>query len=78
MEKKPLKITFAPGCFDSFEGTQEELESFQAELVKMFETGEFLEKAEPIDLDALDEEDPEHANFIRELILADVPKRTLQ
>ena len=34
-----LKITFAPGSFDNFNGTQEELESIIAEVYKMFETG---------------------------------------
>ena len=36
-----LKITFVPGCFDSFDGTQDELESMIAEVTKMFETGDF-------------------------------------
>ena len=36
-----VKITFAPGCFDSFDGTQEELDAMIAEVTKMFETGDF-------------------------------------
>lgn len=36
-----LKITFTPGCFDSFDGTQEELDAMIAEVTKMFETGDF-------------------------------------
>lgn len=41
MEKKmndeqPLKIMFAPGAFDDFEGTQEELEELQKEILSMF------------------------------------------
>jgi hypothetical protein len=31
-EHKPLKIQFAPGCFDNFDGTQEELDALMAEL----------------------------------------------
>lgn len=31
-EYKPLKITFAPGCFDNFEGTQEELDALVKEI----------------------------------------------
>lgn len=54
---KELKIEFAPGCFDSFEGTQEELDEFIAEITRMFQTGEALEKARPIDLDNPSEED---------------------
>lgn len=38
------KITFAPGCFDKFEGTQEELEAFINEIT------EFLNS---VDLDEL-------------------------
>lgn len=38
-EKKPLKLEFAPGCFDNFEGTQEELDELMAEIQRMFESG---------------------------------------
>ena len=34
---KKLKINFAPGCFDNFEGTQEELDTLQEEILSMFE-----------------------------------------
>jgi hypothetical protein len=34
---KELKIEFAPGAFDNFEGTQEELDEMVAEIQKMFE-----------------------------------------
>jgi hypothetical protein len=60
MDKK-LKIVFAPGCFDSFEGTQEELDELIAEIQKSIESGEFLTKSEPLDVDELVEEDPEFA-----------------
>jgi len=30
------EIIFAPGCFDHFEGTQEELEALKAEILEMF------------------------------------------
>lgn len=35
-EKKEIKIEFAPGAFDQFEGTQEELDELVAEVRKMF------------------------------------------
>ena len=54
-ELKNLKIEFAPGCFDSFEGTQEELDELVAEIHRMFASGEAKEKSRPIDLDNLDE-----------------------
>jgi hypothetical protein len=57
MDKK-LKITFAPGCFDNFEGTQEELDELIAEIQKGFESGEFLTKSKPLDVDELMDEDP--------------------
>jgi hypothetical protein len=36
-ENKPLKIEFAPGCFDNFDGTQEELDALVKEIQSMFE-----------------------------------------
>lgn len=35
-ENKPIKIEFAPGCFDSFEGTQEELNELVSHIQEMF------------------------------------------
>ena len=35
-EPKEVQIEFAPGAFDQFEGTQEELEALQAEILEMF------------------------------------------
>ena len=58
-----MKIVFAPGCFDSFEGTQEELDSMIAEITRMAESGELFEKARPVDLN------PEE---LEELIEADL------
>jgi len=58
---KKLKIEFAPGCFDNFDGSQEELDELIAEIQSAFDSGEFLEKSTPIDIDTLLEEDPEFA-----------------
>lgn len=55
--EKKLDIVFAPGCFDSFEGTQEELDGLIAEINRLVETGELFEKAVPIDLSDLDEDE---------------------
>jgi hypothetical protein len=55
-EKKPLEVVFAPGCFDSFDGTQEELDEMIAEIQTMFTnlTPEELEaRSQSIDLDEL-------------------------
>ena len=38
-DKKPLKVVFAPGCFDELNLTQEELDELKAQLEKMFLEG---------------------------------------
>lgn len=63
---KELKITFAPGCFDNFEGTQEELDQLIEEIKQQFADGSFLEKSRPLDLDEIAEEDPELAQQLAE------------
>jgi hypothetical protein len=45
---KKLKIVFDPNCFDNFEGTQEELDAFVAELTAMAESGELDENSREI------------------------------
>ena len=36
-EENKMKIVFAPGCFEDFEGTQEELDNLVSEIRNMFE-----------------------------------------
>jgi hypothetical protein len=57
VDPKDLKIEFAPGCFDNFEGSQEELDQLVNQIKEMFASGEAQEMARPLDLDDLDEED---------------------
>ena len=45
MGDKELKIVFEPGCFDSFDGTQEELDSLVIEIQRLVESGEILENS---------------------------------
>ena len=55
---KPLKIEFAPGCFDNFEGTQEELDELIKEIQEMFtsKTREEIEfMSEPLDDEGFEE-----------------------
>lgn len=59
------ELVFTPGCFDEFEGTQDELAEFIAELHRLVESGELLEKAVPIEMD-------DEVNII------DIPPRSLQ
>ncbi len=56
-ERKELKVEFAPGCFDSFDGTQEELEKLIKEIQNMIVSGALFEKSKAIDLDELIESD---------------------
>jgi len=58
-EKKPLKVIFDPGCFDNFDGTQEELDEFVAQIQAMAESGLLDENSVELtdeDIEELDEE----------------------
>lgn len=59
MSDKDLRIEFAPGAFDEFEGTQEELNDLVAEIKNLALHGNLHENSYPVDMDALAEEDPE-------------------
>jgi len=54
MTDKKMKIEFAPGCFDQFDGTQEELDELIAKIQEMADSGELVENAISLE-DALDE-----------------------
>lgn len=87
MDMKDTKIVFAEGCFDNFEGTQEELDELLAEINRLVTSGEIFEKSHPVDLDEMD---PEEAIVLARALgidlseldsiedLPDTPKRTLQ
>ncbi len=47
-QENKRKIEFAPGCFDNFDGTQEELDNLVEFLTKMVESGELDEISEPL------------------------------
>jgi hypothetical protein len=58
-EKKPLKIVFDPGCFDNFEGTQEELDEFVKQIQEFADSGLLFENSVELtdeDIEELDEE----------------------
>lgn len=44
-----INITFMPGCFDNFEGTQEELDELIREIQRLADSGDLLENVEAID-----------------------------
>ena len=69
MTDQPLKVQFAPGCFDDFEGTQEELNLLMADIHSMFEnmTAEDLAASSSlVDFEQLTESDPELAQRLAE------------
>lgn len=53
------KIVFAPGCFDDFEGTQEELDELIAEIHQLVDSGELFNNATPIIEDEFTDEELE-------------------
>jgi hypothetical protein len=60
-EKANITLEFEPGCFDNFEGTQEELDNFVAQVHAMFEgkTSEDIKAmSHPVDWDELAQEEP--------------------
>jgi len=82
-----VKIVFADGCFDNFDGTQEELDELLAEINRLVTSGELFEKARPVDLETMD---PKEAMMLAKALgidledvdgldeLPEAPKRTLQ
>ena len=55
-QPKPLQVEFAPGAFDDFEGSQQELDDLMKEITDMFAnlTPEELEsRSRPVDIDEL-------------------------
>ena len=79
-KKNPLKIEFAPGCFDHFDGTQEELDAMIKEITTMFETmtpEELEAESRLVNIDDL--ENDEDWEIIERLVNMDDPsKRKLQ
>ena len=83
-ENKELKVVFAPGAFDSFEGTQEELDEMIAEVQAMFEgktKEEIQTMSRPIDLQELAEDEDisdEEFERISNILFEDKLPRNLQ
>jgi len=77
---KEIKVEFAPGCFDDFDGSQEELDALQKEIMHMFTsmTPEELEANSRPLIDSIDDE--EDAEFLKSVIekISNSEKRNLQ
>jgi thioredoxin-like negative regulator of GroEL len=67
------KVVFAPGSLDSFEGTQQELDSLVDQLVETLQDSAFENHVAAWNLDELAEIDPD----IAEAVLSNPTKRTL-
>jgi len=66
-EKKKLEVVFAPGCFDDFEGSQEELDDLVAEISRLVESGEMFEQAGSMVLSDMDLSDKEVEELLIDL-----------
>jgi len=77
-----LKIEFAPGAFDQFEGTQEELDSLMAEITRMIQSGKMFENSNAVDIEELlesdDAEDHRLAEKLMQSFSGEEPNRNLQ
>jgi hypothetical protein len=50
--KQTMKVEFAPGAFDNFDGTQQELDQLQREVIEMFQNltpEELAARSSPLD-----------------------------
>jgi hypothetical protein len=73
-----VKVVFEPGCFDDFDGTQEELDEAIAMIQQMFEDGVAQADAKEVDLNELLENDTEIDEIINALHKHTPPTRVLQ
>lgn len=55
-EKKKMEVVFAPGCFDNFDGTQEELDQLIKEIQESVDNGTLFEKSSAVSIESLLEE----------------------
>jgi hypothetical protein len=71
-QTKKIKVEFAPGCFDQFDGTQEELDELVQQIQLMAESGELEENSRPVDVDNMS---PEELEFIEKFMQDDDPRQ---
>jgi hypothetical protein len=81
MTESKIKVEFAPGCFDSFDGTQEELNELVAEIQRMAKSGEMFEKSTPLTEDSFNELNNEEQQALLDAVKmfsCDIDIRNLQ
>lgn len=77
MNDKPLKLEFATGCFDNFDGSQQELDSLIAEINALVESGELFEDAISVDLDEFEEMASDEYELTMNVTVDNIGKRTV-
>jgi len=77
-ENGRVKVVFAPGAFDHFDGTQEELDAAIAQIEAMIESGELLESGQELTEEDWDELPDEIKESISNALAAEANPRTLQ
>ena len=60
--EKPMKIVFAPGCFDNLDMSQEELDEFVKMIQDKVADGSLLKESRQLDPD-----DPEDAQLLEDM-----------
>ena len=68
-QSKSKKIIFAPGCFDEFEGTQEELDALVKGITDMVDSGEMFDQSKLVDYEEMISEltDEEVEEMLRDI-----------
>lgn len=77
-KSKKLKVEFAPGCFDSWDGTQEELDELVKHITALAASGELDEHSQPVTEETLAELDPEERDILLTALKQETHKRSLQ
>ena len=68
MTDKDFKIEFAPGCFDEFEGSQEELDQLVKDILDIVSEGSLVDNPNVLTVEDLDDlPDDLHEFILRDL-----------
>jgi hypothetical protein len=74
-----MKLVFAPGCFDNFEGSQEELDSLVKEIEQAFVNGDLQDGSNIVDMEELTETlSEDEVKNLMESFGNEIQPRTLQ
>ena len=80
-DPKKIKIEFAPGAFDHFEGTQEELEALIKEIKEELSNltpEELMARSTPLEIEDLQEMYEEDPDIVEQIVGSLADKRNLQ